>query len=800
MHRSLKVMRHLFRRVALAIGSAILIVATQAFAQTPSLDFFEKKIRPLFIEKCYECHFREQKGGLRLDSRSSLLEGGESGPSIVPGVPGASLLIQAITRQHPDLKMPPKTPLSESEQRALIQWVQMGAEWPKPTAKKTLPQENQFITDADRSFWSFQPIKFPLPPTVNSVVENLNPIDTFLGRSHAEKQLTPLPRATNRTLIRRAYFDLIGLPPTPREMTNFVTNQSPRALDELVDQLLATPQYGERWGGHWLDLTRYADTAGDAADFPVPEAFRYRNYVIDSFNTDKPYNAFVREQIAGDLLPYSNDEQHWEQTIATGYIATSRRIGVSPQNLKHITIEDTLDNLGKTFLGLTIGCARCHDHKFDPIPTADYYSLYGIFDSSTYPHAGAEHQPYRRDFVYRIGKERKTAVLAPYQERILPWDKREREALKIYRDFQRMKIDTPGLTRQSTWQRLLQIRNDRRQVAETFPELEIAYAIQDETNPRDAHIMAGGNPSKRSQRGEVRRGFLTILGGQKLSNSVKGSGRLQLADWIASDDNPLTARVIVNRVWHHHFGRGLVSSTSDFGIRGSKPSHPELLDYLASHLIQNDWSLKSLHRHIMTSQAYQRQSMDSRSNASIDPDNIHLWRFNRQRLTAEQLRDTLLFLSDDLDPTPGRQHPFPHRLTYFFRQHEPFTENYQSNKRTVYRLRRRLEKDAFLDLFDGPDGNLHLATRRATTTTLQSLFFMNGTLIDEQSSKLAQRFTSPGLNPETNLNLLYQNLFGRDASSHELKNLLARVNSEPSFDWTLLAKAMISSNEFLFVD
>lgn len=778
----------------------MLIAASQAFAQTNSVEFFEKQIRPLFVEKCYECHFREQKGGLRLDSRSSLLVGGKSGPSIVPGTPEASLLIQAITRQHPDIKMPPKTPLSESEQKALIQWVQMGATWPEPIANKTPKHGNQFITDADRSFWSFQPIKNPLPPSIDSVVEGLNPIDAFLGRSHIENQLTPLLRATGRTLIRRAYFDLIGLPPTPREVTEFVNNPAPRAFDQLVDQLLASPQYGERWAGHWLDLTRYADTAGDAADFPVPEAFRYRNYVIDSFNTDKPYNTFIREQIAGDLLPYVNDEQHWEQTIATGYIATSRRIGVSPQNLKHITIEDTLDNLGKTFLGLTIGCARCHDHKFDPIPTADYYSLYGIFESSVYPHAGAEHQPYRKDFVYRIGNERKGAVLAPYQEQLLPWDKREREALKIYRDFQRMKIDTPGLTRQSTWQRLLHIREDRRQVAETFPELEIAYAIQDGTGPRDAHIMAGGDPSKRSQREQVRRGFLSILGGQKLSTSVKGSGRRQLADWIASDHNPLTARVMANRVWHHHFGRGLVSSTSDFGIRGSKPSHPELLDCLASHLIQSGWSIKSLHRHIMASQAYQRQSMDSPSNATIDPDNIHLWRFNRQRLSAEQLRDSILLLSGDLDSTPGSEHPFPHRHTYFYRQHEPFTENYQNNKRTVYRLRRRLEKDAFLDLFDGPDGNLHLASRRATTTTLQSLFFMNGTLIDEQSTKLAQRFTSPNFDPKTNLATLYQNLFGRDASPHETTSLLSKDTVEHTLDWTLLAKAMLSSNEFLFVD
>ena len=316
---------------------------------------------------------------------------------------------------------------------------------------------------------------------------------------------------------------------------------------------------------------RYADTAGDAADFPVPEAFKYRNYVIDAFNSDKPYDQFVREQIAGDLLPASDEAARWEQKIATGYVAISRRIGVSPHNLKHITIEDTLNNIGKTFLGLTIGCARCHDHKFDPIPTADYYALYGIFNSSVYPHAGAEHQPYRKDFTYRVGQKQANEILKPFRERLANWDKKERDKFYEYRLFQSQVVKGPK-TRQSVWAELGEIRTQRAEVARTFPPLEIAFAISEGT-AGDAYIQKQGDPGKRTQGALVRRGFLQVLGGQKLSASAKGSGRLQLADWLTHPDNPLTARVMVNRIWHYHFGRGLVPTPSDFGVRGTAPTH-----------------------------------------------------------------------------------------------------------------------------------------------------------------------------------------------------------------------------------
>ena len=761
---------------------------------------FESQIRPIFADYCYECHYRKDKGGLRLDTRSSLLQGGESGPAIVPGDAEKSLLIQAVTGVHDDLKMPPKRSLPREVQRRLVDWINGGALWPEVSVDLRTTEADGKIRPVDRAFWSFQPIDDPSPPTVAGDEKPTHPIDAFIKERLDRESLSPVPLASRGTLLRRAYLNLIGLPPAPEELAAFERDSSKDGFGRVVERLLSRPEYGERWGGHWLDLTRYADTQGDAADFPVPEAYRYRNYVIDAFNRDKPYDQFVREQIAGDLLPFENDAQRWEQVIATGYLATSRRVGVTPETLKHIVIEDTIGNLGKTFLGLSIGCARCHDHKFDPIPTEDYYALYGIFQSSIYPHAGAEHQPYRRDFVYRVGRERADEILAPYRDALAPWDIRERAALKLYRSFQFEKVERVGLTRQNTWQDLLRIRAERAEVAARFPDLEIAYAISESKEPKDAHVMAAGSPASSARREIVRRGFLQILGGQTLPPEEQGSGRDYLARWLSSASNPLTARVIANRVWLHHFGKGLVATPSDFGVRGTPPSHPELLDHLASYLMTHDWSLKQLHRYILSSDAYQRSSVDQPGNLAIDPENQWLWRFNRQRLSAEQLRDTILDLSGELDRTPGREHPFPHRLTYFFRQHEPFTEDYESSKRTVYRMRRRLEKDDFLDMFDGPDGNLHLAKRRATTTTLQALYFMNGTFIREQAEAIANRWIDSALPASENLRQLYRQVLGRIPTPVETQRILDSAQVGDEIDWPLVTKALLSSNEFLFID
>jgi len=781
----------------------------QALGQADEqLEFFESRVRPVLSTHCFECHGHKTKGGLKLDSREAILTGGDSGAAVVPGKPKESLLLTAVRHIDTDLTMPPKKKLPNHVINDLKRWIREGAVWGDG---KSIGFASSEITDEQRNHWSFRPVKTLLVPDAPKAWAQ-NSIDAFVYRKLHEQKLTPVSLAAKRTLIRRATFDLLGLPPSPQEVEAFVADNSPGAWPRLIDRLLESPHYGERWGRHWLDLVRYADTAGDASDFPVPEAYKYRNYVIDSFNRDKPYDQFVREQIAGDLLPASDEATEWEQKIATGYIAISRRIGVSPQNLKHITIEDTLNNLGKTFLGLTIGCARCHDHKFDAIPTADYYALYGIFDSSVYPHAGAEHQPYRRDFTYRIGKKQSNEILKPFRERLAVWDKKERDKLYEYRSFQSQVIEGPK-TRLSVWAELEDVREQRAEVAKTFPQLEIAFAILD-GDAADVHIQKQGDPGKRTQGKLVRRGFLQVLGGQKLPETTKGSGRRELADWLTQTDHPLTARVMVNRIWHYHFGRGLVPTPSDFGVRGTAPSHPELLDHLADLFVKNGWSTKQMHRAIMTSRVYRLANDEHATNLATDPENHFLWRANRRRLDAEQLRDSMLVFSGELDRAPGGRHPFPHHLTYFYRQHEPFQEKYASNKRSVYLMQQRIQKNPYLDLFDGPDGSLHFGERRSTVTTLQALYFMNSEFVHSQAEATARSLAKAEPDETKRLAKLYGLIFNRPPRPDEfafagnyLQMRLAKADTgakgfgqAENLAWSSLVRTMLSSNEFLHVE
>ncbi len=366
-------------------------------------EFFEARVRPVLESKCLGCHVTEPQGGLRMDSMKGLLKGGKSGPALVKGDPDASLLVTAVRYQH-ELKMPPTGTLPANEIEDLVRWIADGAVWAERGPAGPPPYE---ISEEHRKHWALQPLWDGAVPAPSGTHARGNAVDRFLLTRLEREGLEPSALATKRTLIRRVTYDLTGLPPTPAEVSDFLSNESETAYGELVERLLQSPRYGERWGRHWLDLVRYADTAGDAGDFPVPEAYKYRNYVIDSFQADKPYDEFVREQIAGDLLEADSEAERWNKMVATGYLAISRRIGVNPHRLRHITLEDTIDNLGKTFLGLSVQCARCHDHKFDPIPTADYYALYGILDSSVFPHAGSEHLPYR--FLSQVVQRRRRA-------------------------------------------------------------------------------------------------------------------------------------------------------------------------------------------------------------------------------------------------------------------------------------------------------------------------------------------------------------------------------------------------------
>jgi len=719
------------------------------------LAFFESRIRPLLIAKCYACHSQdsdEVQGRLLVDSAPTLLRGGESGPAVVPGSPDRSLLLEAVRYSNTALQMPPDGKLTAAEIRDLEEWVRIGAPDPRHSATK-IPRRTIDVEKA-RDFWSFQPVTDPVPPVVREAAWPKNDVDRFVLAALERQGLKPVRMADRRTLIRRATYDLTGLPPAPQDIDAFIADDSSQAFARVVDRLLDSQQYGERWGRHWMDLVRYADTAGENSDYPIPQAYLYRNYIINAFHHDKPYDKFIREQISGDLLPASTDEERNEQIIATGYIAISRRFGSVIQDYpQHLTIEDTIDNIGRVFQGLTVSCSRCHDHKFDPILQTDYYALYGIFESTKYPFPGIELDKKPRDFV-------------PL-----------------------MKDGSPGQ--------------------------ELAYAVVDD-RAADARLQIRGEPKRPGD--VVPRGFLELLGGQSLSEQEAAhSGRRQLADWLTDRGNPLTARVMVNRIWQYHFGSGLVPTPSDFGHRGQPPSHPELLDWLASRFMDNGWSVKAMHRLMMNSSAYQLDSKadDSGQAAARDPDNRLHWRFNRWRLDAESLRDTLLLLSDDLDPSMMMEsHPFPPVDKWQFTQHHPFRDSYESNRRSVYLMTARLNARPFFTTFDGADRNASTATRDSSVTTVQSLFLLNNDFVHQRAGKLAARLLHEAPSDDSRLNLVFELTTGRPPTSEEqvaaseyIRRLRSTLQAADAVGgdleqklWSSIARSMFRTNEFLYVD
>jgi hypothetical protein len=627
-------------------------------------------------------------------------------------------------------------------------------------------------------------------------------IDAFVLTKLEANGMTPNFATERRTLIRRATFDLIGLPPSPEEISDFVSDPSPNAFEQVIDRLLASPQYGERWGRYWLDLARYSDTAGDNADYPIPQAYKYRNYVIEAFNRDKPYDQFIREQIAGDLLPSSSQAERREQTIATGFIALSRRFGTSPQNVHHLTIEDTIDTTGRSILGLSLSCARCHDHKYDPIPTEDYYGLYGIFSSTRYPYAGAEDKKRPADLVPLIPASEVDAILKPFNAQLAATDTELEKLQKQIEMLRRERLNSDEVR-----SAIEEARHKRQALLDRAPAVDLAFAVAEGT-ATNAHVQRRGDPSMPGK--EVTRHFLSIFGGQSLPAQLTASGRLQLAHWLT--ENPLTARVMVNRIWQHHFGKGLVQTPSDFGSRGRAPTHPELLDHLAQRFVQSGWSIKSMHKLIMLSQTYQQASIDNPDYLSIDPANELFWKFNRQRLDAEAIRDSILLISGQLDSTPGGEHPFPSPHNWEFTQHNQFTAIYETSRRSVYLMQQRIKKHPFLAMFDGADANMSTAERTASTTPLQALFMMNDPFLHQQAAQLASRLCAMRCESER-VDYAYLMVFGRPPRAEELRAASEylerfRANAQRSGEsnqpesrvWASFARALFASDEFLYVD
>lgn len=892
--------------------------------------------------------------------------------------------------------MPPDKPLRAEEVDALAAWIASGAAWPR--------QPPRFEA---KTHWAFQPLRDVALPAVRAAEWPQTTIDPFILAAQEAAGTGPAPRADRRALLRRATYDLTGLPPTPEEAAAFDGDRSPAAFEAAIERLLASPHYGERWGRHWLDVVRYADTAGENSDHPLPHAWRYRNWVIQAFNDDKPFDEFVREQIAGDLLAAEGPpEKYAERIVATGYLAIARRFGHDIDQDVHLTYEDAIDTMGKSLLGLSIGCCRCHDHKYDPLSTRDYYGLYGIFASTRFPFPGCEPKQQPRDLVPLLTPEQIDRQIKPWQDqiaaidaeikalaarqtalsqqlrqasgqppavlssgeindaqaaefagmttapaagvavkqgdvlllsisprgnhgadstlvelsiatieerprqwktseltsdlaianphadqygnahawcfldaldglRLLPesllaidgrselqaWRNGDTPSVFVNKSDQPVKVWTelpprsffmhpgpqgpvalawvsptaalvsisgrvadvhPGGPDGISWRlehlaasdtggsfkalaelgvQLGDLQRRRNDLAARQPPLPVAYAVN-EGKPEDARIQRRGEPA---DLGDVApRKFIDVLGGQPLT-ATNSSGRRELAQWLTSRDNPLTARVMVNRIWQGHFGRGLAATPNDFGTRGSEPSHPELLDYLARAFIDSGWSVKAMHRLILRSAAYQQAS-------SSGPSQPLYSGFSRRRLSAEELRDTLLAVSDQLDRAPGAAHPFPPESTWSFSQHAPFAAEYETVRRSVYMMQKRNRRARFFALFDGADPNSSTPHRDVTTVPTQALFFMNDPLLHQSAERLAARLTAAAAHDAERIDLACRLLFGRPASEADLADgaeFLSAYASQlgdssaavrQAQAWAAYARVLLSSNELIHVD
>ncbi len=768
--------------------------------------FFETRIRPVLVAHCVRCHGADKvNNGLRVDARESLIHGGDSGPAIVPGRPEQSLLLRAI-RQSNEPKMPPapNRRLPDSVIADFAQWIRDGATWPKKDGPNSAWRPPPI--DAAHRHWAFRPVVKTSPPADPSGW-SANAVDQFISQELRSRKLKPVPPATKSVLLRRASFDLVGLPPTPAEMRAYLADNSSDAFEKVIDRLLASPQYGERWGRYWMDVARYADTAGDNADYPVPEARLYRDYIIDAFNADKPYDQFLREQIAGDLLAKRSDAAHYaERVTATGFLALSRRYATAPYELWHLTLEDTIDTVGRACLGITLRCARCHDHKFDPVPTADYYRLYGIFASTRFPYAGSEELVSKKfprsGFVPLVPEAAAAPRLVAYHHEM---DTDRAEVGRLQSAHPRR---GPDAKRLKSLEHRLKIL-ERAGSPETLP---VAYAVSEGT-ATDVHIQLHGEPSQEGAL--VPRGtpqFLADFRGT--APAANESGRLELADWIASPRNPLTARVMVNRVWQHHFGRGIVGTPSNFGTRGSPPTHPQLLDWLTASFIAHGWSIKWLHREIMKSRTYQLASTTDPQNEAIDESNTWHWRFDRQRLDAEAIRDAMLDVAGTLDLSRPGRHPFPTFDDWSWTQHFPFKAAYASNHRSVYLMTQRLHRHPFLGLFDGPDTNTTTDVRSSSTVPLQALFLMNSPFMRETASAFADRACHEAAAPRDRISRMEELAYSRLPSPTEIaraEEYLAQFHTlalssglnptrADAEAWLSYARVILAANEFFYVD
>lgn len=787
---------------ATIIGLPVSLVS----ASQPSaadLDFFEKKVRPILVQRCYECHSTESgktRGSLAMDSKAALLQGGDNGPGLVAGDPEKSLIIEAIRYTNRDMQMPPKSALPGEEVKILEEWVKRGA--PDPRTQVVAHGPQKIDLNKGRQHWAFKPVAKTTPP----VAKQAHPIDAFINAKLAEKNLEMAAPADPATLIRRMSFDLLGLPPTPDEVSAFEKEMAAHpqtAVRELIDRLLASPHYGEKWGRHWLDIARYADSNGLDENVALGTAWRYRDYVVRSFNQDKPFDRFLTEQIAGDLLPAKNLAERHDHATATAFLNLGAKVlaEADKEKLTMDVIDEQIETTGRAFMGMTLGCVRCHDHKFDPISHEDYYALAAIFKST-------------RSFAV----ERNGAISFWFETPIGGLDEfAQVKTAELTLEVKKKELAQARAADKKTPSpeakaKIEQLMGESGEIERNLPDLPTVVGVADSTEIQSSvpiHIRGShltlGKP--------VDRGFPLVMEASlapKPSFPKDKSGRLELAQWLTKPDHPLTSRVIVNRVWTWHFSQGLVRTPDNFGLLGDAPTHPELLDWLATWLPANNWSLKDLHRLILTSSVYQQASGPSDER---DPEN-ELWHhFPIRRLQAEEIRDALLSVAGQLELSiGGKTVPLRNRQFVFDHTSKDNTK-YDSTRRAIYLPIIRNNLYDLFQQFDYPDPAVSTGQRNSTIVSPQALLLMNSPLAVQASEGLAKRISAGNPELAARVEAAIQWVYARRAASDDIRKaqdfLIAAdgvlASSISDYDqrqkraWELYSQSLTMANEFIYL-
>ena len=841
------------------------------------LQFFEAKIRPVLVEHCYRCHSADGqgiRGGLGVDNRDALLAGGESGPAIVPGNLEESLLWNAIN--YRDYRMPPKGKLPDSVIGDFKTWIEIGA--PDPRSNDGVVIHSK-VTAEDieegKKFWAFAKPTI-LPPASNPYDSwARTEIDRYVAAAWAKNEIIHADDCEPEKLVRRLTFDLVGLPPTREDREDFLTrwkSDNDAAVSELVDRLLNSPRFGERWGRHWLDVARYAETSGKETDITFPNAWRYRDYVIQSFNADKPYDRFITEQIAGDLLPANNDQQWTENLIATGFLAIGPK-SLSEQNPRQFQadlIDEQIDTTSRVVLGLSVGCARCHDHKFDPIPQSDYYALAGIFLSTETLYGGTRSIRNRHpsDWI-RLPVQDTQPMVSPIPPNELASLKKELEEkqTELVEARRAQRTGTPAPNSENGArpvnpqiqlgvldQMVAQLSSRINSVDEKGKPISFCMGVQDSDQPRNARVLIRGEIDQPAQ--EIPRGFIQVLGGdpQRVAAQrlpARSSGRKELAQWMVSKENPLAARVMVNRIWKHLIGKPIVRDPDNFGVSGTPPTHPELLDFMAIEFMNNGWSVKQMIRSIATSRVYRLSSSYDPTRFELDPENHWIARANSKRLDAEAIRDAMLAVSGQLDlkppkasliatfgstlmgpngpqnfpllvanatnpnnPNASTQSPAVRNMMGQGGFRNPNTNIFETPNyhRAIYLPVARNTLPRALDAFDFAEPSLLVGEREVSNTAEQALYMLNNPFVIELSDSVARKVMKQSKEPRQQMIHAFQLVFGRPPSSDELKtaNRFYRQSNETrtsgkkdeaAFRWlSQFCQALMGSAEFRIVN